>query len=169
MKTSPQSIQEKIYFVRGHRIMLDYDLASLYEVQVKAFNQAIRRNLERFPDDFMFQLTDEEFSFLRSQIVTLEKQGRGKHSKYNPLAFTEQGVAMLSSVLRSKTAIQVNVEIIRAFVSLKRALEGNHELAKKLRELERKYDAQFKIVFDAIRKLMLPPPTHSKRPIGFKW
>jgi hypothetical protein len=146
--------------------MLDEDLAGLYEVAVKVLNQAVKRNIDRFPDDFMFQLTSEEFDNLRSQTVTL-KTGRGQHRKYPPYAFTEQGVAMLSSVLRSKRAVQVNIEIMRAFVRLRQMLASNADLARKLDALERKYDAQFKVVFDAIRQLMSPP--QPKRPgIGFR-
>lgn len=135
--------------------MLDEDLAALYEVQVKALNQSVRRNIERFPGDFMFQLTSEEAAALRSQSVTLKK-GRGEHRKYPPMAFTEQGVAMLSSVLRSKRAVLVNVEIMRTFVRLRQMLNANADLARKLAALEDKYDAQFKVVFEAIRELMAP-------------
>jgi hypothetical protein len=145
--------------------MLDTDLAVLYEVPVKVLNQAVKRNGSRFPQDFMFQLTAEESDSLRSHFVTL-KRGRGQHRKYRPFAFTEQGVAMLSSVLRSKRAIQVNIEIVRTFVRLRQMLASNAELARKLDALERKYDAQFKIVFDAIRQLMAPPEP-KRRKIGY--
>jgi hypothetical protein len=145
--------------------MLDSDLAALYGVETKALNQAVRRSAERFPHDFMFQLTTEEADLLRSQIVTL-KPGRGRHRKYRPHAFTEQGVAMLSSVLRSPRAVQVNVEIMRAFVRLRRMLGANEELARKLDALEARYDTQFKAVFEAIRELMTPPPRPPRR-IGF--
>ncbi len=145
--------------------MLDHDLAKLYEVPTKVLNQAVKRNQERFPSDFMFQLTPDESEVLRSQFVTL-KGGRGQHRKYLPYAFTEQGVAMLSSLLRSKRAVAVNIEIMRAFVRLRRMLASNEELARKLAALERKYDAQFKVVFDAIRELMAPP-TPKRRRIGF--
>ncbi len=145
--------------------MLDADLAALYDVDVKVLNQAVKRNTERFPADFMFQLTAEESPRLRSQTVTL-KHGRGQHRKYRPHAFTEQGVAMLSSVLRSERAVQVNIEIIRAFVRLRQILASHAELAQQLAALEQKYDAQFKAVFDAIRELMAPPKTERKR-IGF--
>ncbi len=128
--------------------------------------QAIKRNLERFPEDFMFQLSKDDVDFLRSQIVTLKK-GRGQHSKYLPYAFTEQGVAMLSSVLRSQRAIQVNIEIMRAFIRLRQMLAGHVELARKLDALEKKYDAQFKQVFEAIRRLMAPPEP-KRHPIGFR-
>ena len=155
--------------------MLDEDLAVLYEVEIKALNQAVKRNLERFPDDFMFQLTADEFadlksqtgnSSLRSQTVTL-KSGRGQHRKYLPYAFTEQGVAMLSSVLRSERAIHVNIEIMRTFVRLRQMLSSNTELSRKLVALEKKYDARFKAVFEAIHDLMSPPESKKKRPIGF--
>ena len=145
--------------------MLDTDLAELYQVLAKVLNQAVKRNRSRFPEDFMFQLTVEEVDSLRSHFVTL-KLGRGQHRKYLPFAFTEQGVAMLSGVLRSNRAVQVNVEIMRAFVRLRQMLASNAELARKLDALERKYDTQFKVVFDAIRQLMAPPDA-KKRKIGF--
>lgn len=160
------AIQNRILLIRGQRVMMDYDLADLYEVEAKALNQAVKRNLDRFPEDFMFQLTAEESARLRSQIVTL-KTGRGQHRKYLPYAFTEQGVSMLSSVLRSKRAVMVNVEIMRAFVRLRQMLASNVTLARKLAALEKKYDAQFKVVFDAIRELMAPLDPKKKRPIGF--
>ena len=158
-------VENPIRLLRGHRVMLDSDLADLYEVDVKVLNQAVKRNRERFPVDFMFRLTEREAERLRSQIVTLET-GRGRHRKYVPYAFTEQGVAMLSSVLRSKRAVRVNVEIMRAFVRLRHMLESNVHLAMKLDALEKKYDAQFRVVFQAIRELMTPP-TSARRPIGF--
>jgi hypothetical protein len=149
-----------------HRFFLDADLASLYGVPVKSLNQSVKRNSERFPEDFMFHLTTEETSSLRSQTVTLETPGRGVHRKYLPFAFTELGVAMLSSVLRSARAVQVNIEIMRAFVHLRDMLSANAQLAKKLDALERRHDAQFRVVFDAIRELMaLPAPG---RRIGFR-
>jgi hypothetical protein len=159
-------VEAKILFVRGQKVMLDSDLAELYEVETRVLNQAVKRNIERFPADFMFQLTVEEVAGLRSQFVTL-KTGRGRHRKYQPYAFTEQGVAMLSSVLRSQRAIDVNVEIMRAFVRVRSLLHGNAELAAKLAELEKKNDAQFRVVFDAIRGLMAPPATGGRR-IGFQ-
>ena len=143
--------------------MLDADLAALYGVDTKVFVQAVRRNVDRFPADFMFQLTKQEFDNLRSQIVTSSWGGR----RYPPYAFTEQGVAMLSSVLRSKRAIRVNVEIMRAFVQLRRMLASHADLARKLSALEKKYDEQFKVVFDAIRELMVPPEPKKKGEIGF--
>ena len=160
----PERIERSIHLVRGHRVILDRDLAALYGVTVKVLNQAVKRNLDRFPDDFMFQLSWEDVQASRSQIVTLK---RGRNVKYRPYAFTEQGVAMLSSVLRSPRAVQVNIEIVRAFVRLRRWLGGHATLARKIDALERKYDARFKVVFEAIRKLMEPPPTPRRR-IGFQ-
>jgi len=160
-----ERITGAILLIRGQKVILDEALAALYEVNVKALNQAVRRNRDRFPADFMFQLTREEGAFLRSQFVTL-KTGRGRHRKYLPYAFTEQGVAMLSSVLRSERAVRVNIEIMRAFVRLRQMLSSHAELARKLEALEKKYDAQFKVVFDAIRELMTPPAA-PKRRIGF--
>jgi hypothetical protein len=159
-------IEKAILLIRGQKIMLDADLASLYGVETRVLVQAVRRNLERFPEDFMFQLSKEEVDFLRSHIVTL-KRGRGQHSKYLPYAFTEQGVAMLSSVLRSQCAIQVNIEIMRAFIRLRQMLASHAELARKLEALEGKYDAQFQEVFEAIRRLMAPPEP-KRRAIGFR-
>ena len=146
--------------------MLDKDLADLYGVETRVLLQAVKRNLDRFPADFMFQLSKEEHDFLRSQIVTL-KRGRGHHRKYQPYVFTEQGVAMLSSVLRSERAILVNIEIMRTFVRLRRMLAGHEELARKLAALEKKYDSQFKVVFDVIRELMAPRKRKG-RLIGFQ-
>lgn len=154
---SIHDIGNRIYFIRGHRVLLDGDLALLYQVKTKSLNQAVRRNIERFPNDFMFQLSEKELEILRSQIGTIRLGAWGKHSKYLPFVFTEQGVSMLSSVLRSKTAIQVNVEIMRTFVKLRGVLETNKDIAKKLEQLEQKFslhDQNFKVVFDAIRKLM---------------
>jgi hypothetical protein len=161
-----ERIARAILLIRGQKAMLDEALAALYEVEVKALNQAVKRNVDRFPDGFMFQLTAEETAFLRSQFVTL-KAGSGRHRKYRPYAFTEQGVAMLSSVLRSKRAVRVNIEIMRAFVQLRQMLSSHADLARKLAALEKKYDAQFKVVFEAIRELMTPPEPPRKRPIGF--
>jgi ORF6N domain len=161
-----ERIERKIVLLREHKVMLDSDLAGLYEVDVKVLNQAVRRNIDRFPADFMFQLTAEEAELLRSQSVTLET-GRGRHRKYLPYAFTEQGVAMVSSVLRSQRAVQVNIEIMRAFVRLREMMATNRDLARKLDELENRYDAQLKAVFDAIRQLMAPPVA-SKRRLGFR-
>ena len=161
----PELIERKIYLIRGQKVMLDNDLAELYGVPVKVLNQSVKRNLKRFPSDFMFQLNEDEHAALRSQFVTLKK-GRGQHRKYLSFAFTEQGVAMLSSILNSERAIEVNILIMRAFVKLREMIASNKELAKRLDELENKYDAQFKVVFDAIRQLMTPPEP-KKRKIGF--
>ena len=159
-------IGQAIYLIRGEKVMLDRDLADLYQVTTAALNQAVRRNRERFPSDFMFQLTPSEVTQLnRSQIVI----GSQKHRdpRFRPYAFTEQGIAMLSSVLRSERAISVNIEIMRAFVKLRQMLASNTELSRRLDELESKYDRQFKVVFDAIRQLMSPPVPDRKQ-IGFR-
>jgi hypothetical protein len=161
-----ERIERSILLIRGHKVILDSDLAELYGVTTKRLNERVRRNLSRFPEDFMFQLTESETHLLRSQFAT-SKEGRGGR-RYLPYAFTEQGVAMLSSVLNSERAIKANIEIMRAFVRLRQILASNKELAKRLDELEKKYDAQFKIVFDAIRKLMTPPEAQTpKKRIGF--
>jgi hypothetical protein len=160
---STLNVRARILTIRGHRILLDQDLAELYGVPTKVFNQSVRRNANRFPEDFMFRLTGEEFENLRSQIVTSRSWGGRRHP---PLAFTEQGVAMLSSVLNSDRAIRVNIAIMRTFVKLRGFVASNEELARKLAVLERKYDAQFKAVFDAIRDLMMPS-VKAKRRIGF--
>jgi hypothetical protein len=159
-----ERIERRIFLIRGHKVMLSNDLAELYEVEPRILVQAVKRNIDRFPEDFMFQLSQEEFSILKSQIVI---SSWGGLRRATPYAFTEQGVAMLSSVLRSKRAIQVNIEIMRAFVRLRRLLASHADLARKLEALEKKYDAQFKVVFDAIRQLMTPPET-KRRPIGFR-
>ncbi len=162
-----QRIEHAILLVRGLKVMLDSDLAALYGVETRALVQAVRRNAERFPADFMFQLSTAERRALRSQIVISDglKTGRGGRRTL-PYAFTEQGVAMLSSVLRSPRAVQVNVEIMRAFVRLRQLLSSHADLARKLEDLERRYDSQFKVVFDAIRQLMAPPEPKRRR-IGF--
>ena len=144
--------------------MLSFDLAALYGVEPRALIQAVKRNIDRFPEDFMFQLTDQEFRDLKSQIVT---SSWGGLRRAKPYAFTEHGVAMLSSVLRSKRAVQVNIAIMRAFVRLRELLAGHQDLARKLAEIEKKYDAQFKVVFDAIRNLMKPPVPTIRKQIGF--
>src|SRR6266850_3533302 len=159
-----ERIERTVRRRRGLNVMLDADLAALYQVEVKVLNQAVKRNRERFPLDFMFRLTAQEAASLRSQIVTSKAGRGGRRSK--PYAFTEQGVAMLSSVLRSARAIRVNIEIMRAFVRLRQMLQSNAELAKKLGALETKYDAQFQVVFQAIRELMAPPMA-SRKGIGF--
>ena len=158
-------IDRRIIFVRGEKVMMDKDLAKLYGVTTFNLNKAVKRNIERFPKDFMFQLTKEEALSLRFQIGIL-KTGRGQHRKYLPYVFTQEGIAMLSGVLRSKRAVAVNVEIMRAFVRLREILTTHKDLARKLEELEQKYDKQFKIVFDAIRALMNPPTPKGRR-IGF--
>jgi hypothetical protein len=159
-------VSDAIVMLRGHRVLLDATLAILYGVEVRALNQAVRRNRIRFPSDFMLELTPDEAEALRSQSVIL-KTGRGRHSKYLPHAFTEQGVAMLSSVLSSKRAALVNIEIMRAFVQLRQFLSSNAELARKLAALEKRYDSQFGEVFQAIRQLMSPPALPAKR-IGYR-
>jgi len=160
----PQEIVEsKIYLLRNEKIMLDSDLARLYNVETKQLKRAVNRNIDRFPDDFMLRLTGEEYRVLRCQTGTLEK---GQHSKYLPYAFSEQGIAMLSSVLNSKRAILVNIQIIRTFTKLRKLLLSHEELKMEITSMERKYDQQFKIVFDAIRQL-LTPPEKPKRRIGF--
>jgi len=155
-----RSVERAIRIVRGQRVLLDQDLAAMYEVEVRSLNQAVRRNLARFPADFMFRLTADEVARLRSQSVILDAAPRGRHRKYAPYGFTEQGVAMLSSVLRSPRAIQVNVEIMRAFVRLRQMLELDADLARKIAALESRYDAQFRVIFDAIRELMTPRSRH---------
>ena len=155
-------IEQAILLIRGHRVMLGTDLAALYGVPVHRLNEQVKRNRGRFPEDFMFQLSPDEWSNLKSQIA-ISSWGGVRHAPY---AFTEQGVAMLSSVLHSPRAVQVNVEIMRAFVRLRRILADNTSLARRLDELEKKYDVQFKAVFDAIRSLMQSPEPKKKR-IGF--
>ena len=158
-------IEGKIYLLRGHKVMLSNDLADLYEVEPRVLVQAVKRNIERFPSDFMFQLNDIEFKTLKSQIVI---SSWGGLRRANPYAFTEQGVAMLSSVLHSKRAIQVNIAIMRAFVKLREMLTAHKDLARKLDDMEKKYDHQFKVVFDAIKQLMTPQDTKKKIKIGFR-
>ncbi|MBI5573026.1 MAG: ORF6N domain-containing protein [Elusimicrobia bacterium] len=157
-----ERIENKIYFIRGQKVMMDHDLAALYGVETKVLIQAVKRNLERFPEDFMFLLTEKEFKILRSQFVTSSWGGR----RYIPYVFTEQGVAMLSSVLRSKRAIQVNIQIMRTFTKLKSLLATHKDLQRKIEEMEKKYDQQFRVVFDAIRSLITPPEPKRKK-IGF--
>ena len=181
-----RQIEQSIYLLRGQKVLLDFDLARLYGVTTKALNQAVKRNRERFPDDFMFRLTSEEMSNLKSQIVTSKQEpgkkaitsnrsqsvtGSLKHreAKSRPFAFTEQGVAMLSSVLKSERAVKVNIAIMRAFVKLRETLETNRELARKFAELEQrvgKHDEEIAAIIDAIRQLMAPPEKQ-RREIGF--
>jgi hypothetical protein len=158
---SPE-IGELIYLIRSRKVMLDQDLAALYQVSTKALVQAVKRNLKRFPDDFMFQLSIQEVRDLRSQIVTSSWGGR----RTLPFAFTEQGVAMLSTVLKSERAIEVNIQIMRTFVQLRNLIGSNTDLMSRLDDLERRYDGQFKIVFEAIRQIMTVSPTPNKRLIG---
>jgi hypothetical protein len=161
-------IEKKIFLIRGEKVMLDSDLAELYGVETFNFNKAVRRNIDRFPEDFMFQLSREEADSLRFQIGMSKKTGRGGR-RYLPYVFTEQGVAMLSSVLRSSQAVQVNISIMRAFVKLRELLSTNKELAHKLEQLERKiekHDEEIKAIFNAIRQLMRPLEK-PKRKIGF--
>ena len=168
------SIENSILLIRGQKVILDRTLAKLYGVSTKVLNQAVKRNPQRFPPDFMFQLTMEEArtadsthgSILRSQIVTL-RSPHGKHIKYRPYAFSEHGILMLSSVLNSERAVQVNIEIMRTFVRLREILASNAELTRRLDALERNYDGKFKIVFEAIRQLMKPDVPLPK-PIGFR-
>src|SRR6266446_8330503 len=174
----PENVAPLVHSVRGERVLLDADLASLYGVRTKVLNQAVKRNLDRFPMDFMFQLSTEEWDALRSQIVTSNNSKLAMRSqsvtsnarggvRYLPYAFTEQGVAMLSSVLRSHRAIEVNIAIMRTFVRLRQMLASDEALYRKLAALEKKYDAQFKVVFDAIRELM-SPPVRGRTAIGFR-
>jgi phage regulator Rha-like protein len=166
-------IENKIFLIRGRRVMIDFQLAELYRVETKALNRAVRRNLNRFPEDFMFQLDGKENEklreFLRYQIGTSKEERRGGR-RYLPYVFTEQGVAMLSSVLNSDRAIQVNIAIMRAFVKLREILSTHKELAVKLKELEmrlEKHDEEIQAIFQAIAELMAPPPEKPKHPIGF--
>lgn len=176
-----QIIQSKIYEIRGYRVMLDSDLAALYQVETKALKQAVKRNLDRFPDDFMFELTKEETECLRSQIATLEKgaddetnlrsqtvTSRWGGSRYQNFVFTEQGVAMISSVLRSDTAVKVNISIMRAFVLMRQMSIGYEELLKRIEELEQSTDAQFSEVYQALTQLLSKPQPKPRKPIGYR-
>jgi hypothetical protein len=160
-----ERIEKAIYLIRGEKVMLDRDLAALYETTTKVLKQAVRRNIDRFPDDFMFVLNPTEFQDWRSQFVTSKADRIGL--RYSPMAFTEHGILMLSSVLNSTRAVQVNIEIMRAFVKLRQMLSSNPVLSRRLDELERKYDRQFKVVFDAIRQLM-SSPARKRKQIGFR-
>jgi phage regulator Rha-like protein len=164
-----ERIEKAILLIRGEKVILDRTLAELYGVETKQLKRAVRRNIRRFPSDFMFELTKEEYDSLRCQFGTLK---RGQHSKYMPLAFTEQGVAMLSSVLNSKRAIEVNILIMRAFVKLRVMISSHKERLRKLEDMEKKYDEQFRVVFEAIRDLMTPPNPHPPlllSPGGIGW
>lgn len=165
-----EKISSKIYFIRNEKVLLDSDLAELYNVETKRLKEAVRRNIKRFPNDFMFKLTREEYAALRSQFASLK---RGQHSKYLPYAFTEQGVAMLSSVLNSERAIKVNIAIMRAFVKMREYLQSNEKLARKLKELEEetkekftKQQKQITLIFEAIQELM-KEDEKPKRKIGY--
>ena len=160
-----ERIEQTILLIRGHNVMLDSDLAQLYGVTVGRLNEAVKRNEDRFPSDFMFQLTKAELEHLKSQIAISSSTWGGR--RHAPYVFTEQGVAMLSSVLRSKRAIEVNIAVMRTFVRLREMISSNKVLARRLTDLEKKYDGQFRVVFEAIRKLMAEPATKSRR-IGFK-
>lgn len=160
----PERIEQRILLIRQEKVILDADLAALYGVRTSALVQAVQRNRERFPADFMFQLSLVEFTFLRSQSVTSSWGGR----RYPPYAFTEHGVAMLSSVLHSSRAVLVNIEIIRTFVRLRRLLASHVDLARKLAALERKYDRRFRVIFDTIRELMASKKEEKRPPLGFR-
>ncbi len=164
---SPEIIEHKIFLIRGYRVIFDVDLAKLYGVSTKVLNQAVKRNLERFPEDFMFQPSRDELENLRSQTVTSSWGGL----RYIPYVFTEQGIAMLSSVLRSKRAVRVNILIMRVFVRMREMMASHQELARRVEELERKYsehDVTIKDTFEEIKKLLTPPKEKiNKRPMGF--
>lgn len=164
IKIPVERIEQKIIEVRGERVLLDSDLAEIYGVETKMFTRAVRRNFDRFPDDFMFQLDADEFETLRRQFGT-SKPGRGGR-RYLPYVFTEHGALMAANVLNSPRAVEASVQVIRAFVKMRNLIASNAELSAKISNLEKKYDAQFKIVFDAIKKLMLPPD-NPKTKIGF--
>lgn len=178
----PENLAPLIVFVRGERVLLDSDLAELYGVEARALNQAVARNRSRFPEDFMFRLSVAEYESIRSRFVTgspgkplnssqavmSSRKHRGR--AYRPYAFTEQGVAMLSSVLRSPRAVEVNIAIMRTFVQLRRLMDSNRDLARKINAMEKKYDEQFAVVFDAIKRLIADDEARKaqpKRPIGF--
>jgi len=157
-------IEHSIYSLRDHRVMLDFDLAALYGVSTKRLNEQVRRNAVRFPVDFAFQLTNQEVTSLRSQIAT-SKIGRGGR-RYRPYAFTEHGAVMLANVLNSKVAVEASIQVVRAFIHLKELAVTHADLARRIDKMEEGYDARFKIVFDAIRRMMIPPPSR-KQKIGF--
>jgi phage regulator Rha-like protein len=158
-----ETIRQKIYMIRGEKVMFDHDLAELYGVETRTLNQAVRRNKDRFPADFMFQLNKKETEFLRYQFGTLEM---GRYSKYSPYVFTEQGVAMLSSVLNSRRAVQVNIQIIRTFTMLRKILSTHKELREKIDAMEQKYDKRFRVIFDTLR-LLIKEDAKPKKKIGF--
>ncbi len=166
-------VEQNIYLIRGLKVLLSFHLTKLYGVEPKVLVQSVKRNIDRFPDDFMFQLTQEEFESLRSQNVTLEGSGKGQHSKYLPYAFTQEGVAMLSSILRSPRAVQANIAIMRTFVKLREMMNIHRELADKINKLEQSYNSQFKVVFNSIQELIKAQPKNvieipsKKKQIGF--
>lgn len=166
-------LQSKIHDVRGQKVILDFDLAALYEVETKALNQAVKRNIKRFPIDFMFQLSDDEYTSLRSQIVTLNDNGRGNHRKYLPFAFTEQGIAMLSGILNSDVAIHVNIAIMRTFVMIRKYALEHKEFSEKLLEIETKYDKKFSDVYEALNYLIKKDEKDNtqkdRKQIGYKF
>lgn len=159
-----ESITNKIYLIRGHKVLLDRNLAELYDVETRTLKQAVRRNIKRFPEDFMFELSKEEFKHWRSQFVISNADKKGL--RHTPMAFTEQGVAMLSSVLKSDRAIEVNIAIMRAFVEMRQLLSTHKELKNKIEKMEAKYDEQFQVVFEAIRQLLAEEEKPKQR-IGF--
>lgn len=166
-----QKIQNKIYTIRDQNVIFDFNLAQLYEVETRALKQAVRRNIERFPEDFMFQLK-EEYDSLRSQVVTLKKKGRGQHTKYLPIVFTEQGVAMLSGVLKSKKAIEINIAIMRTFVLIRQFALSHKDLSEKLNELEEKFNTKFSDIAEVLNYLLqkdkLDIQQKERKPIGYK-
>ncbi|MCF6142233.1 ORF6N domain-containing protein [Flavobacterium sp. K77] len=166
------TLQTKIHVMQGQNVILDYDLAALYEVETKVLNQAVKRNSKRFPSDFMFQLTDSEYASLRSQIVTLDANGRGKHRKYNPYAFTEQGIAMLSGILNSDVAIHVNIAIMRTFVHIRKYALEHKEFNERMLEIEAKYDKKFSDVYEALNYLIQKEEKETtqkvRKQIGYK-
>jgi len=159
-----ERIENKIYLIRGQKVMLDRDLADLYGVETRSLKQAVKRNIERFPEDFMFQLNKDELANWRSQFVISKADKKGL--RWEPFVFTEQGVSMLSSVLNSKRAVMVNIQIMRTFAKLRETLSSHKDLKRKIEAMESKYDKQFKVVFDAIRALINEPPKKIGK-IGF--
>jgi phage regulator Rha-like protein len=163
-----QIIQNKIYEIRGLRVMLDFDLAEMYETETKRLKESVRRNLNRFPPDFMFELCEAEYQSLRTQFATLERSGRGKHSKYLPFAFTEQGVAMLASILNSPKAIEINIAIVRAFIALRQYALGYAELNQKLENFMIETNMQFNDIYQALTEMASQKETEKQRnPIGY--
>lgn len=169
VSVSNYQIESKIFLIRGKKVMIDNDLAALYGVKTKVFNQAVKRNLKRFPNDFMFQLNKQEMEIWKThffEVTNCDLKKRGGR-RYAPLVFTEQGVAMLSSVLNSEKAIQVNIQIMRTFTKIREMVATNKELGEKMKKLEKKYDRRFKIIFDVIKRLLPDKEENSKRKIGF--